>query len=65
MALYSVLMWDVTVWRICIIASLTASVNATMNASVKRALLIHGVSSVSPFVAIKGREETFARSTKV
>ena len=46
-------------------ASLTASVNATMNASVKRALLIHGVSLVSPFVAIKGREETFARSTKV
>ena len=47
------------------IASLSALVNAAMNASVKRALLIHGVSSVSPFVAIKGREETFARSTKV
>ena len=65
MALYSVLTWDVTVWKICIIASLTASVNAAMNASVKYALLIHGVSSVSPHVAIKGRGEAFARSTKV
>ena len=45
--------------------TLTASVNAAMNASMKHALLIHGVSSVSPFVAIKGREEAFARSTKV
>ena len=49
------LTWDVTVWRICIIASLTVSVNAAMNASVKRALLINGFSSVSPLVAIKGR----------
>ena len=73
MALYSVLTWDVTVWRICIIASLTtsvnvamnASVNAAMNASVKHALLIHGVSSVSPLVAIKDKEEAFARSIKV
>ena len=65
MALYSVLTWDVTVWRICIIATLTASVNAAMNASVKHALLIHGFSSVSPLVAIKGRGEAFARSTKV
>ena len=56
---------DVTVWRIYIIATLTVFVNATMNASMKHALLIHGVSSVSPFVAIKGREEAFARSTKV
>ena len=59
------LTWDVTVWRICIIAFFTASVNATMNVSVKRALLIHGFPSVSPLVAIKGREEAFARSTKV
>ena len=65
MALYSVLTWDVTVWRICIIASLTASVNAAMNASVKRALLVHGFSSVSPLIDIKGRGEAFARSTKV
>jgi len=65
MTLYSVLTWDVTVWRICIIASLTASVNAAMNASMKRALLIHGFSSVSPFVAIKGKGEAFARRTKV
>ena len=35
---------DVTVCRICIIATLTASVNAAMNASVKRALLSHGFS---------------------
>ena len=42
MALYSVLTWDVTVWKICIIASLTASVNTAMNASVKSALLSHG-----------------------
>ena len=55
------LTWDVTVWRICIIASFTAS----MNASVKRAMLIHGFSSVSPLVAIKGKGEVFARSTKV
>ena len=49
MTLYSVLTFDVTVWRICIIASLTAFVNAAMNASVKRALLIHGFSfSKSP-----------------
>ena len=49
MALYSVLTWDVTIWRICIIASLTAFVNDAMNASVKRALLIHGFSfSKSP-----------------
>jgi len=65
MALYSVLTWDVTVWRIYIIASLTASVNATMNAAVKRALLIHRFSSVSPLVAIKGRGEALSRSTKV
>ena len=36
-----------------------------MNASVKRALLIHGFSSVSPLVAIKGMGEAFARNTKV
>ena len=65
MSLYSVLTLDVTVWRICIIVALTATVNAVMNVSVKCALLIHGVSLVSPFVAIKGREETFARNTKV
>ena len=65
MALYSVLTWDVTVWKICIIASLTASVNATINASVKRALLIHGFSTVSPLVAIKGKGEAFSRSTEV
>ena len=59
------LTWDVTVWRICIIVFLTASVNAAMNASMKRALLIHGFSSVSPLVAIKGKEEAFARSIKV
>ena len=59
MALYSVLTWDVTVWKICIIASLTASVNAAMNASVKRALLIHGFSSVlESFVKVE-------RSTRV
>ena len=64
---------DVTVWRICIIASFTASVNAAMNASVnaamnasvKRALLIHGFSSVSALVAIKGRGEALSRSTEV
>ena len=65
MALYSVLTWDVTVWRICIIVFLTASVNAAMNASMKRALLIHGFSSVSPLVTIKGRGEALSRSTKV
>ena len=65
MALYSVLTWDVTVWRICIIASLTAFVNAAMNASVKHALLIHGFSSVSPLVAIKGRGEVLSRSIEV
>ena len=43
-ALYSVLTWDVTIWRIYIIAALTASVNAAMNASVKHALLVHGFS---------------------
>ena len=56
---------DITVWRICIIATLTVSVNAAMNASVKHALLIHEVSSVSPLVAIKDKEEAFARSIKV
>ena len=73
MALYSVLTWDVTVWRICIIVSLTVSVNAAMNvfvnaamnASVKRALLVHGFSSVSPLVAIKGKGAALSRSTKV
>ena len=65
MALYSVLTLDVTIWRICIIVALTASVNAVMNASVKRALLIHMFSLVSPFVAMKGRGEAFARSTNV
>ena len=47
------------------IASLSALVNAAMNTSVKRALLIHGFSSVSPLVAIKGMGEAFARNTKV
>ena len=56
---------DVTVWRICIIAALTASVNAAMNASMKHALLIHGFSLVSPLVAIKSRGEALSRSTKV
>ena len=56
---------DVTIWRICIIATLTASVNAALIASVKRALLVHGFSSVSPFVAIKGRGEPLSRSTEV
>ena len=67
------LTWDVTVWRICIIASFTASVNATMNASVnaamnasvKHALLIHGFPSISPLMAIKGRGEALSRSTEV
>ena len=53
MALYSVLTWDVTVWRICIIASLNASVNAAMNASVKRALLSHGFSFSKPLCGNK------------
>ena len=59
------LTWDVTVWRTCIIASLTTSMNAAMNASVKRALLIHGFSSVGPLMAIKGRGEALSRSTEV
>ena len=59
------LMLDITVWRIYIIATLTVSVNAAMNTSVKRALLVHGFSSVSPLVAIKGKGEALSRSTKV
>ena len=59
------LTWDVTVWRICIIASLTTSMNAAMKTSVKCALLIHGFSSVSPLMAIKGRGEALSRSTEV
>ena len=61
---------DVTVWRICIIASLTAFVNAAMNASMNTAMnafyyRVMGSPSVSLLVAIKGRGEAFARSTKV
>ena len=56
---------DVTVWRIYIIAALTASMNVAMNASVRHELLVHGFSSVSPFVAIKGRGEVLSRSIEV
>ena len=52
---YSVLTWDVTIWRI--IASLTAhvnrSMNTAMNASVKRALLRHGFSFSKPLCGYK------------
>ena len=44
-ALYSVLTWDVTVWKICIIVSLTTSV--------KRALLSHGLSFSKPLCGYK------------
>ena len=43
----------------------TTFVNATMNVSVKRALLIHRFSLVSPLVAIKSRGEALSRSTEV
>ena len=45
MALYSVLTWDVNIWKIYIIASLTPSMNAAMNASMNTAMNVFTVES--------------------